>query len=76
MGNVHQARCKKKKIGIVPLNRKKFTSNIACRAELGRLLLLIPINQKIMKYFVYLNNKDNDCIVKQAFLMSKNHSTF
>ena len=28
-------------------------SNVACRAELGRLTLLIPINQKIMKYFVY-----------------------
>ena len=47
-------------------------SNVACRAELGRLPLIIPINQKIMKYFVYLNNKDNDSIVKQSFLMSKN----
>ena len=25
-----------------------------------------------MKYFVYLNNKDNDSIVKQPFLISKN----
>ena len=25
-----------------------------------------------MKYFVYLNNKDNDSIVKQSFFMSKN----
>ena len=47
-------------------------SNIACRAELDRFPLLIKINQKIMKYFVYLNNKDNDSIVKQSFLMSKN----
>ena len=47
-------------------------SNVACRAELGRLPLIIPINQKIMKYFVNLNNKDNDSIVKQSFLMSKN----
>ena len=47
-------------------------SNIACRAELGRLPLIIPINQRIMKYVVYLNNKDNDSIVKQSFLMSKN----
>ena len=47
-------------------------SNIACRAELGRLPLIIPINQRIMKYLVYLNNKDNDSIVKQSFLMSKN----
>ena len=27
-------------------------SNVACRAELERLPLIIPINQKIMKYFV------------------------
>ena len=40
-----------------PLKRRKFH---------------IPINEKIMKYFVYLNNKDNDSIVKQSFLMSKN----
>ena len=25
-----------------------------------------------MKYFIYLNNKDNDSIVKQSFLMLKN----
>ena len=47
-------------------------SNITCRAELGRLPLLISINQKLVKYFVYLNNQDNDSIVKQSFLMSKN----
>ena len=47
-------------------------SNIACRAELGRLPLIISINKRIMKYLVYLNNKDNDSIVKQSFLMSKN----
>ena len=46
-------------------------SNIACRAELGRLPMLIPLNQKIVKYFFYLNNKDNDYIVKQSFLMTK-----
>ena len=43
------------------------TSNIACRAELGRLPLIIPINQRIMKYVVYLNNKDNDSIVTTIF---------
>ena len=47
-------------------------SNIACRAELGRLPLIIPINQRIMKYLFYLNNKNNDSIAKQSFLMSKN----
>ena len=36
--------------------------------EPDRLLLLIPVNQKIMKYFVYLNSKDNDSIVKQSLI--------
>ena len=40
--------------------------------ELDRLPLLIPEKQKVLTYFVYLNNKDNDSIVKQSFLMSKN----
>ena len=31
-------------------------SNLACWAELGRLPLIVTINKKIMKYFVYLNN--------------------
>ena len=73
------------KHGIVPRQKKihlKFckhylevnnkASNVACRAELVRLPLIIPINQKIMKYFVYLNNKDNDSMVKQSVLMSNN----
>ena len=46
-------------------------SYLACRTERGRIPLIIPINQKTMKYFVYLNNKDNDSIVKQSFLLSK-----
>ena len=63
---IHLKFCKR----YLEVNNK--ASNIACRAELDRLPLLIPINQKIMKYFVYLNNKDNDSIGKQSFLMSKN----
>ena len=55
---------------LLEVNNK--ASNIACRAELGRLPLIIPINQRIMKYLVYLNNKNDDSIVKQSFLMSKN----
>ena len=47
-------------------------SNIACRAKLGRLPLLIPRNQNIMKYFVYRTTNDKDSIIKQSFLMSKN----
>ena len=62
---VHLKFCKR----YLEVNNK--ASNLACRAELGRYPLLIAINQKIMKYFVYLNNKENDSIVKQSFLMSK-----
>ena len=63
---IHLKFCKR----YLEVNNK--ASNIACRAELGRLPQIIPINQRIMKYLVYLNNKDNDSIVKQSFLMSKN----
>ena len=51
-------------------------SNIACRAELGRLPLLIPLNPKIMKYFVYLNYKDNDSINSQTVFSYVKESTF
>ena len=63
---IHLKFCKR----YLEVNNK--ASNSACRAELGRLPLIVPINQKIMKYFVYLNNKNNSSIVKQALLMSKN----
>ena len=62
---IHLKFCK----GYLEVNNR--ASNIACRAELGRLPMLIPLNQKIVKYFVYLNNKDNDSIVKQSFLVTK-----
>ena len=45
-------------------------SNVACRAELGKFPLIIAINQKIINYTLYLQNKENDSIVKQMFLMS------
>ena len=63
---IHLKFCKR----YLEVNNK--ASNLACGAELGRLPLVVPINQKIMKYFVYLNNKNNASIVKQAFLMSRN----
>ena len=46
--------------------------NIACRVELEILPLIIPINQRIMKYIVYLNDKNNDSTVKQSSLISNN----
>ena len=51
-------------------------SNIACKAELGRLPLLIPLNPKIMKYFGYLNYKDNDSINSQTVFSYVKESTF
>ena len=63
---IHLKFCKR----YLEVNNK--ASNSACRAELRRLPLVVPINQKIMKYFVYLNNKINASIIKQAFLMLKN----
>ena len=62
---IHLKFCKR----YLEVNNK--ASNIACRAELDRLPLLIPINQKIMKYFVYLNNKDNDSIVNSLSLCQR-----
>ena len=56
--------------GYLQVNNK--ASNIACRAKLGRLPLLIPRNQNIMSYFVYRTANDKDSIIKQSFLMSKN----
>ena len=46
----------------------KKASNIACRAELGRFSLNITINQKILKYILYVQSEES--LVKQAFFMS------
>ena len=45
-------------------------SNIACVAELGRFPLNITVNQKRLKYILYIQSKDEESLVKQAFLMS------
>ena len=37
-------------------------SNVACRAELGRLPLNITINQKIFNYIFYIKSKDEESI--------------
>ena len=42
-------------------------SNIACWEELGRFPLNITINQKILKYILYIQSKDEESLVKQAF---------
>ena len=47
-------------------------SNAACRGELGRFPLTVGINEKILDYIMYLFEKDEDSIVKQALLLSIN----
>ena len=42
-------------------------SNVACRAELGRLALNITINQKILNYILYIKSKHKESFVKQFF---------
>ena len=51
------------------LNRR--ASNSATRAELARLPLQITLAKKALKYYSYLCNKDENTIVKQSFIMSK-----
>ena len=46
------------------------TSNVAGRAELGRLPLNITINHKILDYILYKKPKDEEFSLKQSFLMS------
>ena len=46
------------------------TSNLACRAELGRFPLILTINQKILNYILYLKSKNDYSIMKKKFLIS------
>ena len=41
-------------------------SNVACRAELGRLPLNVTINQRVLNYIFYIKSKDEESIVKQS----------
>ena len=45
-------------------------SNIPCRAEIGNFPKIIDINKKILNYFSYLKDKDEDSIVKKAIKIS------
>ena len=46
------------------------TSNIACRAELGRYPLIFDINKRIFKYISYLQSKEQSSLVIQSLMMS------
>ncbi|CAB3993421.1 Hypothetical predicted protein [Paramuricea clavata] len=46
-------------------------SNIASRAELGKLPLIINVFKRVFKYITHLNSLPQTTIAKQAFLISK-----
>ena len=62
--NCHLQFCKR----YLQINNK--TSNIACRAELGRYPLIFDINKRIVKYIIYLQNKEQSSLVIQSLVMS------
>ena len=52
------------------LEVRNKSSNVACRSELGRFPLIIDINNKILNYLNYLQEKDENSIVKQSLKIS------
>ena len=62
---VHLKFCKQ----YLGLNRK--ASNLATRGELRRFPIQIFLVKKALKYFSYLCEKDENSIVKETFLISK-----
>jgi hypothetical protein len=69
------------KLPIEKVHQKKFckiylaisrkASNIASRAELGKLPLIIYVFKRVFKYITHLNSLLQTTIAKQAFLISK-----
>ena len=48
----------------------KIASNMAIRAELGKYPMIIDINKKILNYLNYLQDKDDNSIVKHSLQIS------
>ena len=46
------------------------SSNVACRPQLGRFPLIIDINNNILNYLNYLQEKDENSIVNQSLKIS------
>ena len=55
------------------LNRK--SSNHATRAEMGRFPIHLTIIKFILKYYMYLNTKEETSVAKQALYISKETSS-
>ena len=45
-------------------------SNMASRAELGKYPMIISINKRMLNYLSYLQDKDDNSIVKQSLQIS------
>ena len=58
IGKTHLQFCKRF------LEVRNKACNVACRAELGRLPLIIAINQSNLNYLLFLQNKQVDCFVR------------
>ena len=56
------------------LNTPWYTENIACRAELGRYPLRIDIKASIFSYWLRLQHKTANPLLKEAFHQAKNQS--
>ena len=69
-GAAHKSRRNTSILQTVYLEVNNKASNIACRAELDQFPLNITINQKILKYILYIQSKDEESFVKQSFFMS------
>ena len=67
---VHNKFCKQ------TLNTPWYTENIACWAELGRYPLSIDIKASIFSYWLRLQHKTVNPLLKEAFHHSKSHSQF
>ncbi|CAB4041225.1 Hypothetical predicted protein, partial [Paramuricea clavata] len=65
MEKVHLKFCK------IYLAISRKASNIASRAELGKLPLIISVFKRVFKYITHLNSLPQTTIAKQAFLISK-----
>ena len=58
------------------LNIPWYTENIACRAELRRYPLSIDIKASIFSYWLRLQHKTVNPLLKEAFQHARNHSQF
>jgi len=70
IGQVHIKFCKQ------TLNTPWNSENIACRAELGQYPLSIDVKASIFSYWLRLQHKTINSLLKEAFHHARNHSQF